>query len=551
MESFDLKAARDPVGDGPEVLEASVAPSSPPCELELAVDGFDGGGGGVVFEVSEDALEVAAEASPKGDEWRHPRAAAPAYDGFEMIAGVGFITVVPSVCEEVSDGERAGDFRVLAADVFTQCDLLRFEVLHVPAKRPERATRQAPGLAGDLLADGVEGLAAELHDVEAIEADPRVGKVFAGSGDESFRHVDGNFLDPGGGDAAPGEFGGELPKSGAVLARGEEEQACDLGSTATARGFLSVDFKECGAVSVAFSSGGLIDAETFERTPVGFFPNLLDAAADEVPDAILADRALSGDFGDWQNFGEGEQVGFHEQGESALRPGPGEFSVTDLTLGSPDARDAGAQGGAVLEKMEVLPGALDSVMHRAGLPRLRVGEAASRLEVDDQFEGLRLGVEISGNDLPWGGESERLGKEMFDSHGRNFRCCDARNRGKTGRSGLVRAPESCPQEPAAPTSIHRAHSRGGTLWTTFLQGASALVRSSLKPPDSDTRYPLNSQMSQKRAPLFPSQEKTGLITGDDLLSQDLSSHYHRRKRVSLPGSEWDRVVPLCYGHQRS
>jgi hypothetical protein len=45
-------------------------------------------------------------------------------------------------------------------------------------------------------------------------------------------------------------------------------------------------------------------------------------------------------------------------------------------------------------------------------------------------------------------------------------------------------------------------------------------------------------------------EKTGLITGDDLLSQDLSSHYHRRTRVSLPGSEWDRVVPLCYGHQK-
>jgi hypothetical protein len=48
----------------------------------------------------------------------------------------------------------------------------------------------------------------------------------------------------------------------------------------------------------------------------------------------------------------------------------------------------------------------------------------------------------------------------------------------------------------------------------------------------------------KKSPA-PSLEGTGLITGDGLLSQDLSSHYHRRKRVSLPGSEWDRVVPLC------
>ena len=59
------------------------------------------------------------------------------------------------------------------------------------------------------------------------------------------------------------------------------------------------------------------------------------------------------------------------------------------------------------------------------------------------------------------------------------------------------------------------------------------------------------QREQKKSPDFSMwMEKPGLITGDDLLSQDLSSHYHRRTRVSLPGSEWDRVVPLCYGHQR-
>jgi hypothetical protein len=43
----------------------------------------------------------------------------------------------------------------------------------------------------------------------------------------------------------------------------------------------------------------------------------------------------------------------------------------------------------------------------------------------------------------------------------------------------------------------------------------------------------------------------GHIPGDDLLSQDLSSHYHRRCGVSLPGSEWDRVVPPRSGHQRA
>lgn len=41
----------------------------------------------------------------------------------------------------------------------------------------------------------------------------------------------------------------------------------------------------------------------------------------------------------------------------------------------------------------------------------------------------------------------------------------------------------------------------------------------------------------------------GLDSGNDLLSHGLSPHYHRRCSVSLPGSEWSRVVPLRYDHQ--
>src|SRR5690606_8951056 len=36
--------------------------------------------------------------------------------------------------------------------------------------------------------------------------------------------------------------------------------------------------------------------------------------------------------------------------------------------------------------------------------------------------------------------------------------------------------------------------------------------------------------------------------GDDLLSH-ADAHYHRRVCVSLPSSEWDRVVPQSYCHQ--
>ena len=42
----------------------------------------------------------------------------------------------------------------------------------------------------------------------------------------------------------------------------------------------------------------------------------------------------------------------------------------------------------------------------------------------------------------------------------------------------------------------------------------------------------------------------GLVDpGSYLLSRDLSSDYHRRADVSLPGSEWDRVGPSGYDHQ--
>ena len=47
-----------------------------------------------------------------------------------------------------------------------------------------------------------------------------------------------------------------------------------------------------------------------------------------------------------------------------------------------------------------------------------------------------------------------------------------------------------------------------------------------------------------------SLEEAGHIPGNDLLSRGLSPNYHRRGSVSLPGSEWDRVVPLRSGHQR-
>ena len=55
---------------------------------------------------------------------------------------------------------------------------------------------------------------------------------------------------------------------------------------------------------------------------------------------------------------------------------------------------------------------------------------------------------------------------------------------------------------------------------------------------------------QKKCPAS-SFEEAGQIPGNDLLSRGLSPNYHRRSSVSLPGSGWDRVVPLRSGHQKA
>src|SRR6266581_2351178 len=58
------------------------------------------------------------------------------------------------------------------------------------------------------------------------------------------------------------------------------------------------------------------------------------------------------------------------------------------------------------------------------------------------------------------------------------------------------------------------------------------------------------QPGQKKSPASCFQE-TGRNTGDVLLSHNLEMHYHRGCSVSLPCSEWERVGPLRWDHQKS
>jgi hypothetical protein len=55
--------------------------------------------------------------------------------------------------------------------------------------------------------------------------------------------------------------------------------------------------------------------------------------------------------------------------------------------------------------------------------------------------------------------------------------------------------------------------------------------------------------SQHRKLKTPPENRWGFYSGDVLLSHGLSPYYHRGCSVSLPCSEWERVVPLRYCHQ--
>src|SRR5437868_4159494 len=68
------------------------------------------------------------------------------------------------------------------------------------------------------------------------------------------------------------------------------------------------------------------------------------------------------------------------------------------------------------------------------------------------------------------------------------------------------------------------------------------------PPRGSRAFP-GTESSEAKHPRLQNKPRV-FSSGDVLLSHDLSSYYHRGCSVSLPCSEWERVVPLRWGHQK-
>ena len=69
-------------------------------------------------------------------------------------------------------------------------------------------------------------------------------------------------------------------------------------------------------------------------------------------------------------------------------------------------------------------------------------------------------------------------------------------------------PESCPQEPFAPTSLKRAHSREGTLWTTFLRAGETL-----QPSLTDTEHGKNHAFPLDHQAAIATSERSHCLPG--------------------------------------
>ncbi len=102
-----------------------------------------------------------------------------------------------------------------------------------------------------------------------------------------------------------------------------------------------------------------------------------------------------------------------------------------------------------------------------------------------------------------------------------------------------------------PMRVHRVFSSGGVLMTRGFPRARPLFLRA-RPSTPRTRqhgvFSVRVGASESKK---PSTLARGWVSssGDVLLSHGLSPYYHRGCSVSLPCSEWERVVPLRYCHQ--
>src|SRR5215831_5300379 len=131
---------------------------------------------------------------------------------------------------------------------------------------------------------------------------------------------------------------------------------------------------------------------------------------------VLADEA--GGSSHRHILDESHDERFEQKRETGSRPCPRHVDEAHATVGTVDAGDARVQERLVLKEIEVAPGLLHRVVHRAvGLAALGTGKAATGLEVDLYIEPLLVGVELGVHHHPRRHQAECELEQIDIAHG--------------------------------------------------------------------------------------------------------------------------------------
>ena len=351
--------------------------------MDLAVDAFEDAIGDVGVGEAEDALPVAFDGVGGIDDGFQTAVSRPEEPALKIVCGqVGGL--FPEGFEAHADAVCTCCFQVELAQVFQPLALVLLQVFRVG--QPEIAAASQECFVFLFFAPHpIDGIADDLHDMEAVEGDISVGKVGFHPLDEGGRQVAADIAHLVRIAVVGLEVLGEGGNGATVLAGGGKQDA----------ELVQID-KQADVVVAPFACG-LIHADAGYAAVVLLTACLRDIVAHHSPDAgvLLADQ--TGQRLDGKVANQCQDQRFEQQREPAARPCPG-----DLDLMNPAGRTfhpwhTRMQKCLVLKEIQVAPALLFGVVGRqTSYTALGADKVAADREINVQ---VKLAVGLGKGDL--------------------------------------------------------------------------------------------------------------------------------------------------------
>src|SRR4029453_938665 len=171
-------------------------------------------------------------------------------------------------------------------------------------------------------------------------------------------------------------------------------------------------------VVVAAFGRGLVDGNAPQICEVHARHSLLDVVQDDTPQTRVVLSYQAGCRGDGHGRDKRHGEGLEQESEAGTGPCPRHIDETHAAVAAVNTCDARMQEGLVLEEIQMPPGLLDGVVHRAArLAAIRTREAAASLEIDLDVEPLLLGVEVGRRHHPRWHQAECELEQIDITHG--------------------------------------------------------------------------------------------------------------------------------------